>query len=44
MAPQVVLWDFEGTLAARPGIWSKCLVDVLDEVAPGHGLTRDDVG
>jgi putative hydrolase of the HAD superfamily len=43
MAPKVVFWDFEGTLAARPGIWSRCLVDALDEVVPGHGLTRDDV-
>src|SRR5215467_266622 len=43
MAPKVVLWDFEGTLAARPGIWSQCLVDALEEVVPGHGLTRDDV-
>lgn len=43
MAPRVVFWDFEGTLAARPGIWSRCLVEVLDELVPGHGLTRDDV-
>jgi putative hydrolase of the HAD superfamily len=43
VAPKVVFWDFEGTLAARPGIWSRCLLDVLDELVPGHGLTRDDI-
>jgi len=33
-----VLFDFDGTLAYRPGMWSGCLLDVLDELAPGHGL------
>jgi putative hydrolase of the HAD superfamily len=43
MATRVVFWDFEGTLAARPGLWRQCLVDVLDEMLPGHGVTPDDV-
>jgi putative hydrolase of the HAD superfamily len=38
----VVFWDFEGTLAVRAGIWSQCLVDVLDTLLPDHGRTRDD--
>ncbi|HEY4027845.1 MAG TPA: HAD-IA family hydrolase [Candidatus Dormibacteraeota bacterium] len=42
MGSTVVFWDFEGTLASRSGIWSQCLVDVLDKVLPGHGLTRGD--
>ncbi len=38
----LVLWDFDGTLATRPGHWSGCLVEVLDEHLPGHGRSRDD--
>lgn len=33
-----MLWDFDGTLAARPGLWSGCVLEVLDEVEPGHGV------
>jgi putative hydrolase of the HAD superfamily len=43
MATRAVFWDFEGTLAARPGLWRQCLVDVLDDLQPGHGVTPDDV-
>lgn len=32
----VVLWDFDGTLAWRPGLWGGCVLEVLDEQAPGH--------
>jgi putative hydrolase of the HAD superfamily len=32
----VVLWDFDGTLAWRPGLWGGCVLEVLDELAPGH--------
>ena len=35
-----VLWDFDGTLAERPGRWSGALRDVLDANCPGHGLTQ----
>lgn len=38
-----VLWDFDGTLAQRPGLWSQALVEVLDQHDPGHGLGRDDL-
>jgi putative hydrolase of the HAD superfamily len=27
----LVLWDFDGTLAERPGMWRGCLVEVLQE-------------
>ena len=37
MAESVVLWDFDGTLAYRDGMWRGCLVEALAEVAPGHG-------
>jgi putative hydrolase of the HAD superfamily len=40
VSDRVVFWDFEGTLAARAGIWSQCLVDVLDRLRPGHPFTR----
>jgi len=39
----VVLMDFDGTLAYRPGMWSQCMVEVLDELSPGHGVEADDL-
>jgi len=30
----VVLWDFDGTLAYRPGTWRSALVEVFDEISP----------
>ena len=39
----VVLLDFDGTLARRQGRWSDCLVEALDAVAPGHGLTPGEL-
>jgi putative hydrolase of the HAD superfamily len=38
---RVVLWDFDGTLAHREGMWSGCLVDALNDVLPGHGHDRE---
>lgn len=43
MAAGVVLWDFDGTLALRPGMWSGCLIEVLDEHSPGHSGDRETV-
>jgi len=43
MSGGVVMWDFDGTLATRPGLWSTCLLEVLDEHAPGHGASRDEL-
>ncbi|WP_327404386.1 HAD-IA family hydrolase [Streptomyces sp. NBC_01288] len=43
MTKSVVLWDFDGTLAFRGGRWRGCLVEALDEVAPGHGVVAADV-
>lgn len=34
-----MLWDFDGTLAWRPGLWSGCVIEVLDEHEPGHAGT-----
>ena len=38
MAGRVVLIDFDGTLAMRPGLWGACVLELLDELEPGHGI------
>jgi len=38
-----VLWDFDGTIAWRPGHWSSCMLDALEPVWPTHGLTVDSL-
>jgi putative hydrolase of the HAD superfamily len=43
MEPGVVLWDFDGTLARRPGLWSGCLLEVLDEHAENHTGTLEGI-
>ena len=43
MGGKAILWDFDGTLAYRKGMWSGCLADVLQEREPSAGITRDDV-
>jgi putative hydrolase of the HAD superfamily len=39
----VVLWDFDGTLAWRPGLWGGCILEILDEQAPGHSGTLENI-
>lgn len=40
MGKKVVIWDFDGTLAHRPrGWWSSSLLEWIEEVDPGNGLT-----
>lgn len=39
---RTILWDFDGTLGYRDGMWSGCLVEVLDEQEPGHAWCVDD--
>ena len=41
---RTILWDFDGTLAFRPGMWRGCLVEVLDEQERGHAIAPDDFG
>ena len=43
MSANVVMWDFDGTLASRPGLWGGCVLEVLDERLPGHGITLEHV-
>jgi HAD superfamily hydrolase (TIGR01549 family) len=37
----IVLWDFDGTLAERPGRWRGCLLEVLREEEPGIRADAD---
>jgi FMN phosphatase YigB (HAD superfamily) len=37
----IVLWDFDGTLAERPGMWRGCLLEVLREEEPGVEADSD---
>ena len=43
MTDRLVLWDFDGTLAFREGLWSGCAMEVLDAHIPGHGIVVEDV-
>ncbi len=43
MTHRLVLWDFDGTLAFREGLWSGCVLEVLDTHRPGHGIVLEDV-
>jgi putative hydrolase of the HAD superfamily len=42
-AKRFLLWDFDGTLAYREGMWGGCLVEALDGSEDAHGVTIDDV-
>jgi putative hydrolase of the HAD superfamily len=37
----IVLWDFDGTLAERPGMWRGCLLEVLREQEPAVEADAD---
>lgn len=43
MAERLILWDFDGTLAFRPGLWSGCVIEVLDAHEPGHSLAAEHI-
>lgn len=40
---QLLIWDFDGTLAYRPGLWSGAVLDVLNAHIPGHTITREQL-
>jgi putative hydrolase of the HAD superfamily len=40
---RLVLFDFDGTLAFREGLWSGCAIEVLDEHEPGHGVAIESI-
>jgi putative hydrolase of the HAD superfamily len=39
---RAILWDFDGTLAFRAGMWRGCLTEVLDEHEHGHAFSPED--
>ncbi|GAB1689941.1 HAD family hydrolase [Krasilnikovia sp. M28-CT-15] len=44
MSAPVVFWDFDGTLAQRPGMWSACLLECLAETSgPELVIGRDEI-
>ncbi|HEV2702031.1 MAG TPA: HAD-IA family hydrolase [Steroidobacteraceae bacterium] len=36
-----LLWDFDNTLAHRPGLWSQCLADSVNSAMPEARVTRE---
>jgi putative hydrolase of the HAD superfamily len=38
-----LLWDFDGTLAYRHGMWSGTLVEILRQAMPACRATVDDI-
>ncbi len=40
---RAVLWDFDGTLAWREGLWRSALVTALDAVSPDHSVTAETI-
>jgi putative hydrolase of the HAD superfamily len=38
---RAILWDFDGTLAERPGMWRACLCDVLEQHEPNHHVAPE---
>ena len=40
-APRYAVWDFDGTLAIREGLWSQCLADVMFAHVPGARTPRE---
>ncbi len=43
LGKKLILWDFEGTLARRPGGWVKVLTEVLLEQQPTRTITPEEV-
>jgi len=41
---RMLLWDFDGRLGYRQGMWSQALFDVLREHHPTCAAMRDDIG
>lgn len=39
VSADLFVFDFDGTLAHRPGMWTQCLIDVLNDHDSAHGVT-----
>ncbi|MBZ9715532.1 HAD family hydrolase [Deinococcus multiflagellatus] len=40
---KLLIWDFDGTLAYRQGLWSGALLQILDREAPGHTVQLEQL-
>ncbi|MNB76271.1 dUMP phosphatase [compost metagenome] len=40
---RIILWDFDGTLAYKPGLWSGTLMKVLDMYVPDHKINISQI-
>jgi putative hydrolase of the HAD superfamily len=38
-----LIWDFDATLAHRPGMWTGALLEAMETEKPGHGLTAEQM-
>jgi len=38
-----LIWDFDGTLGYRAGMWTGTLLEVLHRDMPGHGYTAEEI-
>lgn len=38
-----VIWDFDGTLAERPGLWAGCLHEIILQDNPADPIRREDI-
>jgi putative hydrolase of the HAD superfamily len=38
-----ILWDFDGTLAIRPGLWRSSLMEVLNKHEPNHHVDEEQI-
>jgi putative hydrolase of the HAD superfamily len=38
-----LIWDFDGTLAQREGMWSGAILEALEAERPGHGITVEQI-
>ena len=43
MTSKHILWDFDGTIAHRDGMWGGTLIEILEVEEPGLRVTRDDL-
>ena len=43
MSEKLMLWDFDGTLACRKGMWTGALIEILQTEEPHLQPTRDDL-
>ncbi|MEE8353712.1 MAG: HAD-IA family hydrolase [Dehalococcoidales bacterium] len=42
-AQGTIIWDFEGTLVARPGLWRSAVMEVLNEHEPRHQVDEEQI-